>query len=298
MWDMIRRHPVAVGVSVLGHLALLIAFIIGFRFPDEPAQLAGDQEPVKAVVVDQQLLREEEEKLERAEAEQREKEAQARRDEEAAQEQAEAQRQRKEEEARKQAEAERERKEEDARKQAEAERKREEEEARKQAEAERQRKEEEARKQAEAERQRKEEEARKQAEAERKRKEEKARKNAEADLAAAIEAERAAEEAAVTARAEERRLAGLRAQYAELIRQHVERNWIRPALAEEGAECEVSATQAPGGFITGIDVSRCSGGGDAFRRSVESAVLKSEPLPPPPDPALFDRELVFIFKPE
>jgi colicin import membrane protein len=39
-------------------------------------------------------------------------------------------------------------------------------------------------------------------------------------------------------------------------------------------------------------------GDAAFARSVETAVLRSSPLPPPPNPALFDRNLLFNFKPE
>ena len=38
-------------------------------------------------------------------------------------------------------------------------------------------------------------------------------------------------------------------------------------------------------------------GNDAFRKSVEKAVWKSDPLPEPPSPELFDRELRFMFTP-
>jgi colicin import membrane protein len=38
-----------------------------------------------------------------------------------------------------------------------------------------------------------------------------------------------------------------------------------------------------------------SSGDAAFDRSVEAAVKKASPLPPPQNPELFDRDLEFIF---
>jgi colicin import membrane protein len=35
----------------------------------------------------------------------------------------------------------------------------------------------------------------------------------------------------------------------------------------------------------------------AFQRSVEAAVRKASPLPAPPDPEVFDREIEFVFEP-
>jgi colicin import membrane protein len=46
-----------------------------------------------------------------------------------------------------------------------------------------------------------------------------------------------------------------------------------------------------------VRVGACNGD-DAVRRSIEAAVYKSSPLPPPPDPSLFERELLFKFEPE
>jgi hypothetical protein len=34
------------------------------------------------------------------------------------------------------------------------------------------------------------------------------------------------------------------------------------------------------------------------RQSIVSAVLRSSPLPAPPDPALFERNLAIVFEPE
>jgi colicin import membrane protein len=102
--------------------------------------------------------------------------------------------------------------------------------------------------------------------------------------------------------AEEERLAaaadsGALAEYVALIRQKVERNWVPPASARPGLECEVIVNQLPGGQVGDVRLGRCNGD-DAVRRSIEAAVRRSDPLPLPADPALFERNLRFTFKPE
>jgi colicin import membrane protein len=133
---------------------------------------------------------------------------------------------------------------------------------------------------------------------------------AEADRKAAADAARKAEadRRAAQARAdlarqmaeEEDLLAaadsGLLDQYAEVIRQKVERNWIRPASAREGISCVVLVKQIPGGEVVDVRVTECNGDA-AVVRSIEAAVLRASPLPPPPDPSLFDRSLRFDFRP-
>lgn len=90
---------------------------------------------------------------------------------------------------------------------------------------------------------------------------------------------------------------GLLDQYAEVIRQKVERNWIRPVSARAGIHCVVNVKQIPGGEVVDVRVGECNGDA-AVVRSIEAAVLRSSPLPPPPDAALFDRSLRFEFKPQ
>ena len=87
------------------------------------------------------------------------------------------------------------------------------------------------------------------------------------------------------------------AEYEAAIRQKVERNWIRPSTAGSGASCEVMVEQDPGGGVMSVQVRSCEGD-QAFRHSVETAVKRASPLPTPADPALFDRNIEFIFKPE
>jgi len=136
--------------------------------------------------------------------------------------------------------------------------------------------------------------------------EQKAAQEKERQAKAAAERERAEQERA--ARELERQLAeeerllaatdsGALAEYVGLIRQKVTRNWIRPPGAGAGLECEVLVTQIPGGEVAAVRVDRCNAD-DAVRRSIEAAVLRSSPLPLPADPALFERNLRFTFKPE
>ena len=101
------------------------------------------------------------------------------------------------------------------------------------------------------------------------------------------------------ARAQAARGAGLltpRQQYIMLIAQRVENNWLRPATTSEEQSCEVIVTQTMMGDVIDVQLQSCTSD-KAFQRSVERAVRKASPLPLPPDPELFDREIYFKFKP-
>jgi len=89
---------------------------------------------------------------------------------------------------------------------------------------------------------------------------------------------------------------GLLNQWVALIQQRVERNWNRPPSAHPGLECEVRVSQTPGGTVLSAQVTSCNGDA-AVKQSIEAAVLRSSPLPPPSDPSLFERNLVIVFKP-
>jgi hypothetical protein len=110
----------------------------------------------------------------------------------------------------------------------------------------------------------------------------------EADLNAQI----AAEERLAAARA-----SGVMANYVAQITAKIEKNWIRPASAQPGLNCEVRVTQLPGGTVVGAQVGRCNGD-ESVRQSIEAAVIRASPLPLPSDPALFERNLVVTFRPE
>jgi colicin import membrane protein len=78
----------------------------------------------------------------------------------------------------------------------------------------------------------------------------------------------------------------------------VTRAWIKPPSAQPGISCIVSVTQVPGGEVTAVQVISCSIEDAALRESVEAAVYRASPLPPPPDPALFERNLELTFAPQ
>jgi len=89
----------------------------------------------------------------------------------------------------------------------------------------------------------------------------------------------------------------LRGRYIADIKNKVERNWIRPASARSSSSCKVAVSQIPGGEVVNVTVTQCIGD-DVFLRSVEAAVYKASPLPRPSDPALFERQILFNFKPK
>ncbi len=159
------------------------------------------------------------------------------------------------------------------------------------------RKQEDKRKAAEAEKKRK-DEAR-QAEVKKKKDTEERRKSAESSLKEQLAREekerteaKARAEQAARAQSELARIEGL-------IRQKVERNWVRPAGWTKGMECVVRVRLAPTGEVISATIARPSGS-PAFDRSVENAVYKASPLPLPEDKGLFEhfRELELRFRPE
>lgn len=153
-------------------------------------------------------------------------------------------------------------------------------------EAERKRQEEEQKRIAEAKRQA--EEKRKAEEAKRKAEEEKARAAREADLRRSLEAEE---------RLNALRSSSAMSSWIGQITAKITRAWIRPPSAKPGIDCVVHVTQVPGGAVTSVKVGDCNGDA-AVRQSIEDAVIRASPLPPPPDPALFERELEIRFKPQ
>jgi colicin import membrane protein len=89
---------------------------------------------------------------------------------------------------------------------------------------------------------------------------------------------------------------GLLNQWVALIQQKVERNWNRPPSTHPGLECTVKVSQTPGGVVLSAQVTSCNCDA-AVKQSIEAAVLRSSPLPPPSDPRLFERNLEIVFKP-
>jgi colicin import membrane protein len=286
MAEFIRKHWAYLIAALLLHV--LFAGVFGLTMLRMSRNAPPPQLAIQAVVVDQSLLSRANRQQQRERERRREQAIQREREQAAEQ-----QRREQEETARREAEqrAEQERQvelkqreeadqkrlldEQQVRERQEAERKRE-------AEAERERK-------AEAERQRVAEIERKQKEAEQKRR---AAEEAEAQQARQEELKRQLDEEEGLMQAEN---AGS-SSYAAQIQRHIERKWNRPASARPGLECEIKVVQAPGGTVLSVQFGACNGDA-AVRTSIENAVMRSSPLPPPPDPRLFERNLVLVFKP-
>ncbi|MGB5642613.1 MAG: cell envelope integrity protein TolA, partial [Gammaproteobacteria bacterium] len=139
-------------------------------------------------------------------------------------------------------------------------------------------------------------------EAERQRKQEEARQKR---LAEEAEKRRVAEEAELQRRLveEERRVAehnrmlnSLRLQYVKLIEQKVESKWLRPTALNSSQSCEVVVRQTALGDVISVNLNECSTD-VAFKNSIERAVWAASPLPPPPNPEVFDNEIHFTFRP-
>lgn len=287
MAEFLRQHWTYIIGAVLLHA--LFAGIFGLTLIQMARNAPPPQLAIQAVVVDQSLLG----RASRQQERDRERAQQREREQAAAKQQQEKERQKEiadRRETEKRAEQERQteikqREEQEQRRQAEELQVRERQDAERKREAEAVKQ-----KQAEAERRRVAEIERKQKEeAERRRAAEdsKAQAAREAELRSQLEEEEGRDQAANS---------GLLNQYVAMIEQRIVRNWNRPPSARPGLECEVRVAQTPGGTVLSVQLGRCNGDA-AVRQSIEAAVMRSSPLPPPPDPRLFERNLVLIFKP-
>ena len=89
----------------------------------------------------------------------------------------------------------------------------------------------------------------------------------------------------------------LKASYVRAIQAHVEQRWYEPPGVAQGLSCTIYVTQIPGGEVVGMRFGTCNGGA-AVRQSIENAVRNASPLPAPPEPALFEREVELVFTPK
>jgi len=262
------RAPIApVGWSIALHAVLAGLLYLGLTLPTQEPQAI--LLPIDAVVVDDAVLqaagmkRRDIEKVEAEEKKREEALAEERRLEE-------EQVQKQEEEIR-QAEQQRVEAEQAAEKKARAEA-----EAKLKAEADAKRKaEQDAKNKAVAEKKRADQEAR-------------LRQEREADLRARL----ADEETRTSAGFQ-----GLKASYVRAIQLHVEQRWFEPPGIAQGLSCTIYVMQIPGGEVVGMRFGSCNGGA-AVRQSIETAVRNASPLPAPPEPALFEREVELVFTPK
>lgn len=297
-------------LALLVHVGLLAFFVVNLDW-FRPSQQAPQIDVVNAVVVDETKIAQEMDKLKTAEDNKRKAEEQRK---QRLEEEAKAAEQKRVQEEQQIKKLEQQRLQEEERvKKVEQQRKQEEQRAeqlrveREQADAERKRKEAEAkkRKEEEAKRKQKEQEEldrKRKEEAEKKQKAETERKRKEQERAAQAARERALQEQldqeakamdAATRRAQERMMIG----YRDAIRQDVERAWRKPPNATADMSCVVSVKQIPGGEVADARIVSCNNNDQGFQQSVIAAVHRASPLPVPPDPALFQREIEFTFSP-
>jgi colicin import membrane protein len=131
------------------------------------------------------------------------------------------------------------------------------------------------------------EEAKRVAEEKRKAEEARVRAQSETELQHSL----AAEEHVMAARSN-----GQLASWEAQIQARIQRAWLKPPSARTGIECMVYVTQVPGGEVVNVRLGECNGD-SAVRESIQAAAFRASPLPPPPDPALFERNLEIQFKP-
>jgi colicin import membrane protein len=93
------------------------------------------------------------------------------------------------------------------------------------------------------------------------------------------------------------RSSGAVASWQAQIAARIKRAWLQPPSAKPGIECVLYVTQVPGGEVTNAHVGSCNGD-QAVRESIEAAAYRASPLPPPPDPSVFERNLVITFRPD
>jgi colicin import membrane protein len=266
----VRQHKGAIVWSLALHVAVAAAVAIGVPWRIERPRVSIAAAPIiEGVMIDRAAIERE----------------QAKRDEAARQ--ARQQQQREERQRREAAEQQRLTEQREQQRVADAQRARDEaarkEEERVAAEkAEQRRRDEQAKAEREAQARREREEADKRAAEQRR------RQAAEAELAAqvALEAEQNAA-----------RQAGLEDQYIRMIESRIKQEWNRPLSARPGIDCVVTVVQVPTGDVISAKVASCNGD-EAVRRSIERAVMDASPLPKPPHPSLFQRNLNVTFRPE
>lgn len=88
-------------------------------------------------------------------------------------------------------------------------------------------------------------------------------------------------------------------EYTHRIQEKIRRFVIEPPNLPKTAQVEFDVVLLPGGDVLGVKL-RKSSAFPAYDSAVERAILKAQPLPLPPDPAMFKkfRELNLIFRPK
>ena len=89
-------------------------------------------------------------------------------------------------------------------------------------------------------------------------------------------------------------------EYKRLILEKVRRFIVLPPNVSDNARVEFDVVVLPGGEVLGAKLKSSSNSMPAYDAAVERAILRAQPLPLPPDPALMRqfRELNLVFRPK
>ena len=123
-------------------------------------------------------------------------------------------------------------------------------------------------------------------------------KPAEPNPAVRIAEQQAAREQAVKQAESAAAIGRIVDEYKAKIMAKIRSNIVMPPDVVQDARAEFSVTLLPGGSVLPPKLIKSSGN-TAYDNAVERAILKSDPLPLPPDVAMFNRfrELNLVFKP-
>jgi colicin import membrane protein len=273
---MLGQHTGSTFFAVALHVAIVVALTLTFHLPSTRVAIAPA--PIQGVIVDQSVLR--------AEQQRRDQEVQRKQREERLKREAVEQQQREKEAADKR---DRERVVEQQRVKEQAERDKTEAAKREQDKVAQE-------KAAKAAQEKAAQETR-----EKQAKEDAVRKQKEALAAkqkAQLDAETQREAAQEAARMEAER-SGVMDEYIRQIQAKIALNWNQPLSVKPGLECRINVVQLLTGDVVDakVDNAHCNGD-DAVKRSIEAAVQKASPLPKPPSQAVFERNLIVTFRPD
>ncbi|MBX3664057.1 MAG: cell envelope integrity protein TolA [Burkholderiales bacterium] len=89
-------------------------------------------------------------------------------------------------------------------------------------------------------------------------------------------------------------------EYKRQISAKIRRFIVLPPNVSDAAQVEFEITVLPGGEVLGAKLKRTANSIPAYDAAVERAILRAQPLPLPPDPALMRqfRELNLVFRPK
>ena len=123
----------------------------------------------------------------------------------------------------------------------------------------------------------------------------KEQKEAEAKRAAAEQADAQRKLSAAQAAASQKMIDEYRRRISEKIKRYI----VEPPNLNPKAEVEFDIVVIPGGEVLSAKLKRSSNSIPAYDSAVERAIMRAQPLPLPPDPALASqfRELNLVFKP-